>query len=150
MNGSEIIEDFYPYIQKKEWFDFLQLRLLANTDPDEGDKMLDRLIEEIEEHPDFELLLETARFLVHRGDIAHFIKVVKEMRRLIETEEDFQELLAISCEFYRLLDREEESEKMGEMLKKRHFFPLEKEVAPNDPHFEAFFKLFEDFDRSEA
>ena len=150
LNASELIEGFAPYIKNAKWFELLELRLLASTDPEEAEAMLERLIKEQEEEPDFELLLEIARFLVHRGDIVHFLNLVKRARNLIEVEQDFQELLAINCEFYRLLDRDQESEKMGELLKKRQGISLEKEMSPNDPHFKEYFKLIEDFGRSEA
>nr|NGX38577.1 hypothetical protein [Chlamydiota bacterium] len=62
MNASEIIDGFGPYITNDNWFEFLQLRLLANTDPDEADTMLARVIEQQKTRPDFELLLDIARF----------------------------------------------------------------------------------------
>lgn len=150
LNASEIIDGFMPYIENEEWFEFLQLRLLANADPEEADIMLDRVLEEQKDSPDFELLLEIARFLVHRGDIAHFLTTVKQAGSLIQTEQDFQEMLAISSEFYRLLDRDDESEKIGSLLKSRAGNSLEQEVASSDPTIKQYFKFLEDFDRSEA
>lgn len=150
LQASEIIDGFSPYISESRWFEFLQLRLLAAVDPDEADVMLDRILEEQNRNPDFELLLEIARFLVNQGAVPNFVKVVKQARTLIETEQDFQELLAITCEFYRLLDREEESQKVFEILKKRQGIPLEQEVASNDKLFKEYFRLFEDLDWSEA
>lgn len=150
MSASELLEGFAPYVHNEDWFEFLQLRLLALSDPEEAEVMLDRVLEEQKEQPDFELLLEIARYLVNQGDVNHFPKAIQQARSLIETEQDFQELLAISAEFYRLLDREEESEKMKEMLKSRAQKSLEQEIFPKDETLEAFFKLIEDLDRSEA
>lgn len=145
--ASELIDGFAPYITDATWFDFLQMRLLASVDPEEGEVMLERILED---NPDFELLLEIARYLVNQGDVSHFLRVIKLARNLLETEQDFQELLAITSEFYRLLDREEESQKVFDILKQRQGIPLEKEIASNDKHFKEYFKLFEDLDRSEA
>lgn len=150
LQASEIIDGFAPYITDARWFEFLQYRLLAAADPDEGEIMLARILEEQNQSPDFELLLEIARCLVNQGEVANFLKVVKQAKNLIETEQDFQELLAITCEFYRLLDREEKSEKLFDILKQRQDIPLEQEIASNDKHFKEYFKLFEDLDRSEA
>jgi len=124
--------------------------VVAEADPEEGEKMLAHILEDQEHNPDFDLLLEIARFLVHQGDVRYFRDVVKQSRHLIETEEDFQELLAITSEFYRLLDLEEESQKVFEILMKRQGIALEKEIGSNDKGFRDYFKLFEDFDRSEA
>lgn len=144
LQASEIIDGFAPYITDTRWFEFLQYRLLAAADPDEGEIMLARILEEQNQSPDFELLLEIARCLVNQGEVANFLKVVKQAKNLIETEQDFQELLAITCEFYRLLDREEKSEKLFDILKQRQDIPLEQEIASNDKHFKEYFKLLDD------
>lgn len=150
LGASELIDGFSNYIIDHRWFEFLQMRLLAASDPDEGEIMLARILEDQIRNPDFELLLEIARYLVNQGNVRYFVKVVKQTRHLIETEQDFQELLAITSEFYRLLDLEDESEKVFEILKKRQGIPLEKEIASSDKEFIEYFKLFEDHDRSEA
>ncbi len=150
IQGSEIIEGFAPYIADKKWFEFLRLRLLAMSNPEEAETMLARILEEQEEDPDFELLLDIARFLVHQGEAANFARVVKQTRHLLETEQDFQELLAITFEFYRLLDRDQEMEKVGEILSLREGVPLSQEIASSDELFQAYFRLIEDLDRSEA
>jgi len=110
LQASEIIDGFLPYISDIKWFDFLQLRLLTPVDTDEADAMLARLLNDQELHPDLEFLLEMARFLVNQGSQEYFLQVIKMACPLVESEEDFQELLAITYEFYRLLDREEESQ----------------------------------------
>jgi len=147
LHASELIDGFSRYISDEKWFEFLQLRLLANTDPDEANIMLARILEE---KPDFELLLEIARFLVNRGGVTHFLQTVKQARSLIQTEQDFQELLAISCEFYRLLDKEEETNKVCKMLKERQGNLLDEAIEPNDKLLEEYYRLFEDFDWSEV
>lgn len=148
--ASEVYDAFEPYIEKEKWFDFLQVRLLANTDQEEANQALSQLIEEQQKQPDLEFLLEIARYLIHRGTISYFIQIVLLTRSLLETEQDFQELLAITSQFYTLLDREEKAEKVKEMLKARSVFPLEKEIAENDKSVREFFELVEDHDWSEA
>jgi DNA-binding XRE family transcriptional regulator len=148
--ASELIDGFAPYITDKRWFEFLEFRLLAAADPDEGEIMLARILEDQKHEPDFELLLEIARYLVTQGEMTNFLKVISQARSLIETEQDFQELLAISAEFCRLLDREDEAQKLSDILKQRSGILLEQEIASSDKHFKEFFKLFEDLDRSEA
>lgn len=148
--ASELVDGFFPYILDIKWFDFLHLRLIAETDIDEANIMLSRLLEILKDEPDFELLLEIARFLVHSGATTHFVQTVKQARKWIGTEQDFQELLAISCEFYRLLDREEETSAVAQILKERQGNPLEEAISPQDASLKAYYQLFENFERSEA
>ncbi len=150
MQASEILDGFSPYITDLDWFEFLQMRLLAPVDEEETEAMLARLLDQQNQTPNLELLLEIARFLVNRGAVEYFLKTVKTIRLLVQTEADFQELLAITYEFCRLLDREEEMEKLSQMLKKRLKSPLEKEIVSDDPMLQEYFRLIEDFDRSEA
>lgn len=150
LEASEILEGFSDYIAKPDWFEFLRLRLLASVDEEEAEAMLARFLEQQYQNPDLELLLEIARFLVNRGSVNYFVAVAKKSVTLLETEADFQELLAITYEFYRLLDREDEMEKLSEMLKVRLRIPLDQEIRSDDPLVRDFTRLIEDFDRSEA
>lgn len=148
--ASEIYDAFEPFVHQEKWFEFLHIRLLANTDQEESNRLLAELIEDQKEDPDLEFLLDVARHLIHRGAIPYFIQTVKQTRHLIETEQDFQELLAITSQFYTLLDREEKAKKVKNILSVRQSIPLEKEIAPSDPDVEEFYQLVEDHDWSEA
>lgn len=148
--ASEIIDAFFPYIANTIWFEFLQLRLLAPSDPEEAEIAVERIVEDPELQEDFELLLEISRYLVHESSTKFFAKIVKQAKPLIQTEQDFQELLAITSEFFRLLDEEEKAERLTEILKKRQDQPLEKEISATDKDMDAFFRLLSDLDRSKA
>jgi len=148
--ASDLIDGFFPYIHDGNWFVFLQLRLMYETDSDEAQPMLERLLEDLQEEPDFELLLEITRFLVTRGAIHQFRRAIHQARNSICTEQDFQELLALSCEFYRLLDREKEAHAVANMLLKRQGNPLEQELPSNDKAIQDYYRLFEDLDPTQA
>jgi hypothetical protein len=150
LNASELIEGFSPYITDEDWFEFLQLRLLEGVDPQEAEAMLARIIHKQKDHPDFELMLEIARFLINRGAIAYFIQTLKQARPHIQTEQDFQEILAIACQFYRLLDKDNKALITGDLLAKRQLLPLEKEIHADDPDVKELYDLVEDLDWSEA
>jgi hypothetical protein len=128
----------------------LQLRLLANSDPEEAEIALQRIVEDDSLQEDFELLLEIARYLVHESSTQFFAKIVKQAHTLIQTEQDFQELLAITSEFFRLLDEDEKAEKLSSILKKRLERPLEQEMSEKDKDLEHFLRLLTDLDRSKA
>lgn len=146
LNASELIDGFSPYISDQHWFEFLQLRLLASSDSEEADPMLARILEDQKEEPDFELLLEIARFLIQRKETQLFFEVAQDAKDLIQTEQDFQELLALTGECYVMLQQEEQAKKVVETLNKRKGIPLEKEISTSDEDF----KLIDDLDRSEA
>ncbi len=148
--ASEILDAFESYFEEKKWFDFLHMRLIANADLDEANRILAGLLQSQSKQPDLEFLLDIARFLIHQGAIPYFIETVSKARPLIQAEQDFQELLAIATQFYRLLDREEKAEKVYEMLKGRQKIPLEKEIASSDKGVKEFFQLVKDLDWSEA
>lgn len=61
--ASELLDGFYPYIANEEWFEFLKIRLLAETDAEGASLMLSGLVEELQEKPDSGLLLEIDSFL---------------------------------------------------------------------------------------
>jgi len=141
--ASELVDGYAPYIRNQTWFTFLRIRLLDESSPDDAKEMLVGLLEHLREEPDFELLLEIARYLVNQGAIVHFRQAIHQARDWIRTEQDFQELLAISCEFYRLLDREEETHAMADMLKQRQGNTLEKAISVNDKGLQEYYQLFE-------
>lgn len=150
LNASELIEGFSPYISDQDWFEFLQLRLLAGSDPDKAEVMLGRIIQEQKDQPDFELMLEIARFLVNSGATSYFIQTVKQARPHILTEQDFQELLAITWQFYRLLDKDHEAQMTSDILARREAIPLRREIRPDDLDLKAFYDLVQDLDWTEA
>lgn len=152
LNASEIIEGFSPYVSDEAWFEFLQLRLLAAADPDEAEAMLARIIDKQQHQPNFELMLEIARFLAHGGATSYFLQVMKQLRPHLQAERDFQELLVTTSQFYRLLDRDCEAEKVVEILARRKKIPLETAIDSSDCDLEEFYGLVDslDLDRSET
>ncbi|NGX39985.1 MAG: hypothetical protein KR126chlam1_01325 [Chlamydiae bacterium] len=148
--ASELIDGFSLYITDKKWFDFLQQRLISPVDGEEAEHMLLRLFEELEGEPDFDLLLEIARQLVNKGSVSHFIRAVLLARGSIQSEQDFQELLALTSEFYRLLDHEVESKELALILKERQGNDLDAPLSPDEDLVRALYDLFEDLEGSEV
>jgi hypothetical protein len=119
LTASELLDGFYQYISDVKWFDFLRVRLVAVADEEKAHRMMQRLLEQLQEEPDLDLILEIVEYLSHAGNIANFVKVVKQMTGLIDTEEHFQDLLASVAEFYRCMDREEKSIQAQAFIAKR-------------------------------
>lgn len=133
--ASELVDNFYDYVQEKKWFDFLKARLFAISDSEESDVLLLGLLEQQEEERDLDLCFEIYRFLVNRGDTGLFFKSASLLLSLIETEEDFKAFLELLVEFYRCLDQEAEEKALLDILSKREDKKEEEAVTAADKEF---------------
>ncbi|NGX45101.1 MAG: hypothetical protein K940chlam2_00243 [Chlamydiae bacterium] len=137
--ASELVDGFFAYVEDNKWFEFLHARLMFDADEEEAHFMIDRLMERLQEEPDFELLLEIARFMASKGSRDHFFRAALDAKPYLQVEEDFQELLALSCEFLPFFDQDEMHEVFTDMLKRRASAPLEKELRPGDRDLSTYF-----------
>ena len=141
--ASELIDGFYEYIPDKKWLDFLRMRLLIQTDADEGNLMLRRILEEQTQEPNLELLFGIAHFLTHQGDQELFIRTMKLVRPLIKTEAEFQEMLTIATEFYCLGDQTDQEKEIRSLLAERSSHVLNAPISASDVDFSRFFNVLE-------
>lgn len=141
--ASELLDGFTPYVRDVKWFEFLRARVLSATDPKAANLIVRRLVtaECSSKNPNLEFNLELLSFLVRVGDKETFDRLVKTSASLIKAEEDFQDLVAISADFYHCLDRDPIEQELQGILKKRIKIPLEKEFDRKDPQFAEFFKI---------
>lgn len=148
--ASELIDGFQPYVEDEKWFDFLQCCIMHETDTDEAENMFDRLLEQLQEEADLELLLEIANFLIDKGMMHVFLQTIRQARPLIKTEEQMQQLFGISSEFFRLLNHDDLQKEIHTLLKSREKKKLEAKISAKDQILEQFYSLFEDLDGSEV
>ncbi len=130
--ASELLDGFYSYVADRAWFDFLRARLFALSDPKEGDILLLRLLELLEEEPDLQLLLEICGFLINRGDLSLFRRAAHIALTFIENEEDFQDLLFSVADFYRFLDQDAKELQVRAMIKNRENHDREASISSTD------------------
>lgn len=133
MGASELVEEFYPYIKDSKWFDFLRCILFAVTDSEKAQLELRRLLEQLQEEPDFDLLVEIAEYLVHQEGQSLFIQTMNQAIQLLETEEQFQELLEIVVRFFQCTDRDEEYQIFQSLIEKRSHHSLDMPLDEADP-----------------
>lgn len=141
LQASEMIDGFYDYVTDIRWLDFLRVRLFAKTHTSEFDPALARLIESLQEKPELDLAMETAAFLVHEGNPEQFAQAVEVCLELIETEEDFQQLLAIVADYHDCLDQSEQLQSIEELFKRRSTRDLTQPLSPSDSDLLAFRSL---------
>lgn len=138
--ASELIDDFSIFVKDVKWFDFLRCRQLAEQDPISTNMLLHQLIEDSAEGKDLEFNFEVLSFLVTHGERNDFTTLIKQTLPLLETEEDFQDLLAISADFYHRLDLEQVEQTLQTILKSRPKDNLEVLFKQSDPDKTAFLK----------
>jgi len=141
--ASELVESFYDYVEDVKWFDFLKVRVLSNSDFEVSLEEIKKIILSKEGEIDLEFNLEMLSFLVQGEDQKIFYSLVKKTLPLIQFEEDFQDLLNLSADFFRNLDREKQEKAILEILQARAKYSVGKKVSNTDPHRRDLVKIME-------
>ncbi len=128
--ASELVEAFYEFVAGRKRFDFLRSHLIALSNPDESNRIYERMLEELGDDPDLEVLLQVAMSLVHHGDVRLFMKAVKQAVPLLTTEVEFQNLLTMTAEYFRCLDRDQEAKSIHQLLETRSQSSLSDRLDP--------------------
>jgi hypothetical protein len=136
--ASELIDDFYEYVSNSRRFHFLKARMIALSDVEESHLVYERLLEELQEHPDSELILQLAESLIHHGDVRLFMRTIKQALPLLRNEEEFQTMLTMVAEYYRCLDRDQEEQAVNKLLQTRSKVPLSQRLDPSDQALHTF------------
>ncbi|MBI2811772.1 MAG: hypothetical protein HYX67_13225 [Candidatus Melainabacteria bacterium] len=139
--ASELIDDFCEFVSDKRRFDVLRARLFALSDIPESKLLYGRILEDLDEDPDLELLLAVVESLVRHGDITLFMLAVKRALPLLKTEEEFQSLLTLVAEYFRCLDRETDEKAVSAFLESRSAHALDKALDHADKTYLHFSKL---------
>jgi len=130
--ASELIDAFYDYSSDRRRFNLLRARLFALSDLEESNIIYSRVLEELADDPDLELVLLVAESLIHQGHVRLFMQAIHQALPLIATEEEFQNLLALVAEYYRCLDRDAEEKIVKALLEERAAHPPERKIDPSD------------------
>lgn len=141
--ASELLEGFSNYISDHKWFDFLRIRLIAATDTEEANHLIQNLIEDDVEDHDITFNLEMLSFLVRVGEQEVFEDLVKNTLPLLQIEDDFQSLLSICADFYHRLDVEEKEQVLLSILENRKKIDLDHPFVKKDPDFVKFSSILD-------
>lgn len=139
--AADLLEGFGHYVKEVSWFDFLQARLLSHTDPEKADTILKKLIQDIKKQQDLDLSLEVLSFFAKGGDPDLFRTLVRQTVSMLETEEDFQEILAICADYYHFLDKDQEEKLVKQILQERPLVGLESQILPKDAKVKELLKI---------
>ena len=99
--ASELLEEFAPYMPDPLRFDCLEASLFSVTDVVQANQLIKSLLEKPLE-PD--LIFELLRLLAAIGEHDLFQAAIKKLLPYIKEEEDLEELMDLTVEYYRRLD----------------------------------------------
>ncbi|MBA3957234.1 MAG: hypothetical protein H0X51_02405 [Parachlamydiaceae bacterium] len=133
--ATELLDEFEAYMHKSKWFELLQARVLADSDPEESYGKLRQIVKKASQNQDLEFNYEVLFALVQEGDRDLFLNLVTRSLPLISNEEEFQDLLIICAEFLHYHDQDSEETKVLAILKQREQLPLSGPVDPKHSHF---------------
>ncbi len=130
--ASELIDAFCDYFSDRRRFDLLRARLFAINDLEKSNIIYERILEELRENPDHELISLVAESLISHGDVRLFMQAVKQTLPLLKIEEEFQSLLSMVAEYYRCLDRDTEESAIQCLIEERAAHAPQKHIDPTD------------------
>lgn len=128
--AQELIEGFDPYLANDRWFEFLRAQLLAESDIDQANQMLQVIVSQ--GPPDLELNLEMLVFLSQSGDRDLFVELANKTLSLLEREEDLLELLDSVAQYYRCLDCDELEKRVNALIEERSHYTPETKIKAKE------------------
>lgn len=140
--AQDLLDDFDTYLGNNKWFKLLRIRLCEQIHNKLAQKLFEEIIEEHLEDQDLDYNLELLSILVEKGNYPIFRLIIKQTLPLIKREEDFQDLLSITNDYFHLLDQEQQEMILKEILEKRASFPIDQTIQANDADLATLIQLF--------
>ena len=133
--ATELLEDFGPYVSDSKWIELLKARVLTFTDIPKANYLIRQLMRRVADKPDPEFNMEVLSVFLQGCEKDLFLSLVNQTLPLIKTEEEFQDLLAISADYFHFLDEDQQEKALQKILKERSKIPLEQPLQHKHPHF---------------
>lgn len=138
--AQELLEDFGPFFEGDKWFIILSIKLLSRVNIKAAYRELAQFIEEFSaDHLEF--TLEVLSLLAGIGTPQQFNQVTLQTLPLLQTEEDFQDLLAICIDYLHRLDEEEKEKAIHHLQMQRTNLPLDGNFRLNDSDVPQFLAI---------
>lgn len=140
--AHELLSNFDPYLGHDKWFKLLRLRLCERTQSKFAQKIIEEIVEEDLNDEELDYNLELLSTLAEMEDSVAFPLILKHSIPLIKTEEDFQELLTITIEYFHHMNQDRQEEDLKTLLDHRSNYPMDETIHSYDPGFIQFVHLF--------
>jgi hypothetical protein len=131
--ASDLVEAFLPYAIDTRWFWFLHAQVSAESDQAKARQIVHDLIKECKNDPETGFNLELLAYLAKTEEERPFLQLKAATIPLLETEEDFWDLLSSIEDFYHFKDRENEEKLIADLRKRRHQNDPAKPLSSSDP-----------------
>lgn len=140
--ATELLDGYADYFSDYKWFNLQRIRLLAQNDPRNANRMIQQLLEDSHEDEDqLDFYLEVLHFLATEGDSSLFREVFAKTLPFLKSEEDFQDLLELCVEYHQNRDNNGKVAALQNLQADR----LQKSAAtylnPDDAAISTLFKL---------
>jgi hypothetical protein len=139
--AQELIDNFYIYLKKTIYFDFLKAMTFEEEDITKTNEILNKVIFRLIDNFDLDLAFRVLDYMVDAADRNLFLKLLKLISINITTEEEFSYLMKLSLDFFSRLDNEKNENKILSILNKRNKISPKKEIQKNDKDFLEFLKI---------
>lgn len=146
----ELVDGFVEYLDDDRWFALLKARIAEHPDGEEAWRLLEQLVGESFDEDDLELVYEIIDTLVKGGQVDLFGQMVETASTLLQTEEDFQELLTLCAVFFGRSDYDGEEAKVQAMLSGREHRDPEGRVVASEPDVQQLVGLVREFCADQA
>lgn len=139
--AEELLEQYYPYMPEKKWFDLIHARIIGVKDIRKGHELLAKIFHHESASPDLQFNFDVLSYLVSLPDFELFRHVAIRSLPLIQDEEEFQELLHISGDIFHSLDLHEKGDALHAVCEKRKVHALSGHFSKSDPDLIFFDKM---------
>lgn len=139
--ANELLDGFIDYVSDAKWFHLLRARLIAFSSPEQIGELVRQLYAHYESEHDLDFDLELLHLSAHDISDELFIFLVRKVAPLLATEGDFQDMLNLSTDFFRKVQKDDSVAVIQKMLTKRSHLHLEGIFNPKDPQLRDFLAL---------
>ncbi|SCA64027.1 Uncharacterized protein SCG7086_BO_00080 [Chlamydiales bacterium SCGC AG-110-P3] len=146
----ELADGFIEYLEDDRWFQLLKARIAERSDLEEVNGLLDRVVNDVFEEEDLELVFEILEVLVEGGQVDLFGRMVETATRLLKKEEEFQELLTVCASFFGLSDYDAEEAKIQLILAGREYRDPEGQIVVSEADVQQLGILVREFCSDQA
>lgn len=136
-----LLDSFIDFMSDTKWFHLLRNRILSMEDPKLAIQNLSNLIHEAHAEPDLDFLFELLLILVDVGNDPLFLPVVQDIIRQIKLEQQFQEILQITYDYYQRQDRDEVAGEILKIIESRDNISVKAPFSQKDPVIEKFYMI---------
>ncbi|NCF70476.1 MAG: hypothetical protein GWP59_02120 [Chlamydiales bacterium] len=139
--AQELIDGFQPFLPKSLWLELFAIRIQSHISHEDALHSLKAYIKKLQKLPSLDLYFEVLNHMVQNSEPNLFSQVIKQVLPLLEKEEDFQELLEICLDYFKVTDQEEQELAIDSLIESRLSKDITLEFSANDPGIKELLKV---------